>query len=81
MTCLLPKEAWSKPAAPKPAAKPAEPMRSAPARKVEMPQPVARKAPEPKIYVPPRAPDDPGPDLVEERDLEIGPLRPSGAKA
>ena len=72
----------TKPAAPKPAAaKPAEPMRSAPAKKVEMPQPVARKAPEPKIYVPPRAPDDPGPDLVEERDLEIGPLRPSGAKA
>jgi hypothetical protein len=72
----------AKPSVPKPAAaKPAEPMRSAPARKVEMPQPVARKAPEPKIYVPPRAPDDPGPDLVEERDLEIGPLRPSGAKA
>jgi HemY protein len=72
----------TKPAAPKSAAaKPAEPMRSAPAKRAEMPQPVARKAPEPKIYVPPRAPDDPGPDLVEERDLEIGPLRPSGAKA
>jgi HemY protein len=34
---------------------------------------------EPKIFVPPRAPDDPGPDGGEE--LEIGVLRPSGAKA
>jgi HemY protein len=71
-----------KPAVPKaPAAKPAEPMRSAPAKRIEMPQPIARKASEPKIYVPPRAPDDPGPELAEESDLEIGPLRPSGAKA
>jgi HemY protein len=71
-----------RPAVPKPAAsKPATAARSVPARKAETPQPVARKPSEPKIYVPPRAPDDPGPDIAEERDIEMGPMRPSGAKA
>jgi HemY protein len=71
-----------KPAAPKPvAAKPPPPPPAAPARKAEMPQQLARRTPEPKIYVAPRAPDDPGPELAEESDLEIGPLRPTGAKA
>ena len=35
---------------------------------------------EPKIFVSPRAPDDPGPEGGGE-ELEIGALRPSGAKA
>jgi HemY protein len=45
-------------------------------------QPVRpRRSGEPKIFVPPRAPDDPGPESTEDSALEIGPLRPSGAKA
>jgi hypothetical protein len=41
-----------------------------------------RKPAETKIFVPPRAPDDPGPESNEADDgLEIGPFRPSGAKA
>jgi HemY protein len=35
---------------------------------------------EPRIFVPPRAPDDPGPDAGGD-ELEIGALRPSAAKA
>lgn len=38
----------------------------------------ARRTLEPKIFVPPRAPDDPGPDAG---DSDIGALHPSGAKA
>jgi HemY protein len=60
---------------------PSIPAPSAPARKPQ-PSPLrARKTTEPKIFVPPRAPDDPGPDPVEDAALEIGPLQPSGAKA
>jgi HemY protein len=41
-----------------------------------------RKPAETKIFVPPRAPDDPGPESEDaEGSLEIGPFRPSGAKA
>jgi HemY protein len=40
-----------------------------------------RRTTEPNIFVPPRAPDDPGPEASEENSLAIGPLRPSGAKA
>jgi HemY protein len=40
-----------------------------------------RKPAETKIFVPPRAPDDPGPEAEDVEGLEIGPLRPSGAKA
>jgi HemY protein len=41
-----------------------------------------RKPAETKIFVPPRAPDDPGPEESEtDGGLEIGPFRPSGAKA
>jgi hypothetical protein len=40
-----------------------------------------RKPAEAKIFVPPRAPDDPGPEAEDVEGLEIGPLRPSGAKA
>ena len=70
------KPATQKPAPPKPSApKPAA------ARRAEAPPARARKAGEPKIFVPPRAPDDPGPEATEDSALEIGPLRPSGAKA
>jgi HemY protein len=40
-----------------------------------------RKPAETKIFVPPRAPDDPGPEAEDVEGLEIGPFRPSGAKA
>ncbi len=73
-----PAAAPEKPAAPRSAAaKQAEVSSPPPAKQAERP----RKAGEPKIWVPPRAPDDPGPEIAEESDLEIGPLRPSGAKA
>jgi HemY protein len=39
----------------------------------------SHKVVEPKIFIPPRAPDDPGPDEAE--GLEAGPFRPSEAKA
>jgi len=67
-------EARVEPAAPKtapPAAAPKPPDRAA----------ARSRAPiEPKIFVPPRAPDDPGPEATGD-DLEMGPFRPSGAKA
>jgi HemY protein len=70
------KPATQKPSAPKPIApKPAA------ARRPEAPPAHSRKAGEPTIFVPPRAPDDPGPEVTEDSALEIGPLRPSGAKA
>jgi HemY protein len=43
-----------------------------------------RKSAEPKIFVPPRAPDDPGPDPASpggDQELGLGPFRPTGAKA
>ena len=41
-----------------------------------------RKPAETKIFVAPRAPDDPGPESSDaDAGLEIGPFRPSGAKA
>ena len=64
----------AEPAAPRPAAA------SAP-RKTEKAAIRPRKTGEPKIFVAPRAPDDPGPEPTENDGLEIGPLRPSGAKA
>ena len=39
----------------------------------------SHKVVEPKIFIPPRAPDDPGPEEAE--GLEAGPYRPSEAKA
>ena len=40
-----------------------------------------RKPAETKIFVPPRAPDDPGPESADpDGGLEIGPFHPSGAK-
>jgi hypothetical protein len=52
------------------------------AKKVQPPTARSRKTDEPKIFVPPRAPDDPGPELTGEGDgVEFGPFRPTGAKA
>jgi HemY protein len=65
------------PAAPRPAAASPRP----PSRKLETPPVRPRKGAEPRIFVPPPAPDDPGPESTEDNGLEIGPLRPSGAKA
>jgi HemY protein len=68
------------PAATSAAPKPAAP-KPVPARRPEAPPSRPRKSGEPKIFVPPRAPDDPGPEATEDTALDIGPLRPSGAKA
>ena len=61
-----------------PSAKPAAP-KTAPVRKTQAPLPRPRKTVEPKIFVPPRAPDDPGPDPADGDGLETGPLRPAKA--
>lgn len=82
-----PKTISSKPIAPKTMVpKPAAPKIAAPAvstaKKVPPPPARPRKTDEPKIFVPPRAPDDPGPELTGEGDgVEFGPFRPTGAKA
>ncbi len=55
-----------------------------PRKKPETTSGRSRKLIEPKIFVPPRAPDDPGPESGDGSSLEIGeigPFRPSGAKA
>jgi HemY protein len=49
-------------------------------RKAEATTGRPRKPVETKIFVPPRAPDDPGPEASDADGLEIGPFRPSGAK-
>ena len=51
------------------------------AGKAPTPQPAARKSGEPKIFVPPRAPDDPGPESRRTSASSSGPCGPSGAKA
>jgi len=62
-------------AAPAPEEPPARPAAPAMPRR-------ARKVIEPRIFVSPRPPDDPGPDPAPEGEgLDLGPLRPSGAKA
>jgi HemY protein len=63
-----------------PAPRPAPPKPAAAKRPAAQPVRV-RKSGEPKIFVPPRAPDDPGPEATEDSALDIAPLRPSGAKA
>ena len=68
-----------KPATQKPAAR--DSPRGRVAKTTEAPPARPRKSGEPKIFVPPRAPDDPGPESTEDSALELGPLRPSGAKA
>jgi HemY protein len=56
-------------------------VKSAPAKKAEAPSPPPRRPPgrgaEPKIFVPPRAPDDPGPEPGEGDGLAAGVLRPA----
>ena len=72
-----PKPATQKPPAPRPAAP-----KPAPAKSSAAPPARPRKSGEPKIFVAPRAPDDPGLESMEEDNaLDLGPLRPSGAKA
>jgi len=66
-----PKPATQKPPAPKPTV----------AKRPEAPPVRPRKSGEPKIFVAPRAPDDPGLESTEDNALDLGPLRPSGAKA
>jgi HemY protein len=56
------------------------------AKKAPAPAPRPRKTVEPKIFIAPRAPDDPGPEPgPAPRDsgdaAEFGPFRPTGAKA
>jgi HemY protein len=40
-----------------------------------------RKPAEPKIFISPRAPDDPGPEAADSEGLGSAPYRPTGAKA
>jgi HemY protein len=70
-----------KPPAPKVAVPKAAIQTATAAKKTPSARP--RKADEPKIFVPPRAPDDPGPEPTGEGDagIEFGPFRPTGAKA
>jgi HemY protein len=80
-----PKTIVTKPGAPKTAPpKTAAPI-VPPEKKLEAPGPRPRKAEEPKIFVPPRAPDDPGPEPAPadhaEDIAEFGPFRPTEAKA
>ena len=61
-----------------PAAAKRQPGRAArPASRLSRP----RKPAEPKIFVPPRAPDDPGPEISEDDGLAHDPFGPSPAKA
>lgn len=67
----------------KPAAKPAT-EGTLPAKKPQAQSPRPRKTAEPKIFVAPRAPDDPGPEPGPRdtgENIEFGPFRPSSAKA
>jgi HemY protein len=68
---IKPREEPVAPKAPPAAAQPKRPERAAARTRVPT---------EPRIFVPPRAPDDPGPEATGD-DLEMGPFRPSGAKA
>ena len=71
------KSAAPKPIAPKPTVAPA----ARPVSKPEAAPSRARRAAEPKIFVPPRAPDDPGPEPTDDGGRDVGPLHPSEAKA
>jgi hypothetical protein len=66
----------------KPAAPVTEPVPAPASAAVRQAAPRVRKpALEPKIFVPPRAPDDPGPEAAEGDDLAPGGFSTSGAKA
>jgi HemY protein len=65
-----------------PAPKPAAPAVTTTAKNAPEEPRRPRLAEEPKIFVPPRAPDDPGPEPTGDGDAaEFGPFRPTGAKA
>jgi HemY protein len=66
----------------KPAAPVTKPVPTPASAAVRQAAPRVRKpALEPKIFVPPRAPDDPGPEAAEGDDLAPGGFSTSGAKA
>jgi HemY protein len=64
---------------PKTAAPKTVPPKAAVAKKTQPSPPRPHKPVEPKIFVPPRAPDDPGPDPTDGDGVEAGPLRPAKA--
>jgi HemY protein len=66
--------------APKAAAFKAPPPKAAGVKRTSAPPPPrSRKPAEPQIFVPPRAPDDPGPEPTDGDGVETGPLRPAKA--
>ena len=66
-------------AAPKAAAPKTLPPKTATVKRTPAPPPRSRKPVEPQIFVPPRAPDDPGPEPTDGDSVETGPLRPAKA--
>ena len=72
----VPEIATTKTAAPK-----TMPPKTVVVKKTQVPAlpPRPRKTVEPKIFVPPRAPDDPGPEPSDGDGIEVGPLRPAKA--
>jgi hypothetical protein len=74
-----PKPVVSKTATPKTAAPNSMIAKIAGTKKTQASPPRARKTVEPKIFVPPRAPDDPGPEPTDGDGVETGPLRPAKA--
>ena len=53
--------------------------KTAAVKRTQASTPRSRKPIEPKIFVPPRAPDDPGPEPTDGDGVETGPLRPAKA--
>jgi HemY protein len=66
-------------AAPKTAAPKTTVPKTAAVRRTQASPPRSRKSVEPQIFVPPRAPDDPGPEPTDGDAVEAGPLRPAKA--
>ncbi len=62
---------------PEPVAAKSAPVKTVPAKRMQAPPPPRpRRTAEPKIFVPPRAPDDPGPEPTDGDGLTASPLRP-----
>ena len=62
---------------PEPVAAKSAPVKAVPAKRMQTPPPPRpRRTAEPKIFVPPRAPDDPGPEPTDGDGLAASPLRP-----
>jgi hypothetical protein len=62
---------------PEPVAVKSAPVKTVPAKRMQAPPPPRpRRTAEPKIFVPPRAPDDPGPEPTDGDGLTASPLRP-----